>query len=79
MAEKCNATCAICGEATVEKRTLMQQFAYASATGDVLLAADIPVEHCLSCGETLAGEDAEIARDEAVRRYLGRLALHERK
>ena len=77
MAEKGATTCAMCGEATVEKRIMTQQFAYASGTRDVLLTADIPVEHCLSCGETLAGEDAEIVRHEAVCRYLERLTPRE--
>ena len=71
--------CAVCGEATIEKRIRTQQFAYTSGTHDVLLTADIPVEHCFSCGETLAGEDAEISRHEAVCRYLGRLTPREIK
>lgn len=66
-------SCAICGEATVEKKVLTQQFAYANGSRDVLLTADIPVEFCSSCGETLVGEEGEIARHEAVCRYLGRL------
>jgi YgiT-type zinc finger domain-containing protein len=79
MAIKNVSLCAICGEAAIEKRIMTQQFAYASGARDVLLTADIPVEHCSSCGETLAGENAEIVRHEAVCRYLGRLTPREIK
>lgn len=79
MAEQGANSCAICGEAAVEKKVLTQQFAYANGGRDVLLTADIPVEHCLSCGETLSGEEGEIARHEAVCRYLGRLTPQEIK
>ena len=73
MAKKIELVCAVCESREVRITKMTQQFAYACNRRDVLLTADIPVEHCLSCGEMLVGRDGEIARHEAVCRYLGRL------
>lgn len=72
-------TCAVCGASAVERRTMTQQFAYADGSRDVLLIADIPVEHCQVCGEILFGAEGEKAQHEAVCRYLGRLSPTEIK
>ena len=66
-------TCIVCGAAAVEIQIMTQQFAYADKNRDVLLTADVPVEHCQECGEMLLGEQGQIAQHEAVCNYLGRL------
>jgi len=71
--------CIVCGAAAVEIQTITQQFAYADKNRDVLLTADVPVEHCQECGEMLLGEQGQIAQHEAVCNYLGRLSPAEIK
>lgn len=74
-----NDICAVCGSGAIERTIMTQQFAYADGCRDVLLTADVPVEHCLDCGEMLLGKEGEMARHEAVCRYLGRLSPSEIK
>lgn len=71
--------CVFCGETAVTHTTMTQQFPYADGDHDVFLTADVPVEHCTSCGEMLVGSDGEMARHEAVCNYLNRLTPTEVK
>lgn len=65
--------CAICGELAATHAIETQQFAYVDGEREYLLTASVPVVHCTACGESYAGEEAEIVQHEAVCRHLGRL------
>lgn len=71
--------CAVCESSELEVTMEVQQFAYRDGERDVLLTASLPIEHCLTCGESLMGEAAEVAQHDAVCRYLGRLTPSEIK
>lgn len=71
--------CIVCGESAVTRSVMTQQFAYVDGGRDILLTADIPVERCANCGETLVGPEGELARHEVICHYLGRLTPSEIK
>jgi YgiT-type zinc finger domain-containing protein len=67
-------TCGVCDApgATTE-RMETDKFVYGSGTDEVTITVQVPVTWCSACGEGYTGEQAEIIRNEAVKRYLGTL------
>lgn len=68
--------CPNCGSSSLKHETVLNRFPYGAGKDAPQLTALIPVSRCLSCGLEFSGEEAERARDEAIRRHLGLLTPH---
>lgn len=74
--ERVAGTCDICdalGATTDRIETL--NFVYGSGEDAVMITTQVPVTWCSACGEGYTGEQAEIIRDEAVKRHLALLEV----
>jgi len=69
--------CYDCGESTCRRFLRAQRFEYYNGVRNVVLTADVPVWECSECGAITGAGEGEIIRQEAVCRYLGRLAPRE--
>lgn len=69
------ARCDICGEDGITNSQQVQTFQYGAGEDLAMLTATVKVFDCASCGEAYTGEEAEIARHEAVQAHLNSLVL----
>jgi putative zinc finger/helix-turn-helix YgiT family protein len=66
-------TCDFCGASALSESYQIEHFIYGAGDDAVTLTANVPVQTCTECGESITGGEAERLRHEAVCVYLGRL------
>ena len=64
-------SCDMCGAAGLKTELVRDPFIYGMGAGAVELTADVPVHTCSRCAVSYTGDEAEIARHEAVCHHLG--------
>lgn len=60
-----NVTCPNCSSANVTRRVVRDAFPYGGSADTVQLTADLPVQHCNTCGEEWENDETFRARHEA--------------
>lgn len=66
-------SCELCGASGLTTELVRDPFIYGAGADATELSADVPVHTCAECNVSYTGEEAEIARHEAVCRNLGLL------
>lgn len=69
--------CDLCGKPGLKTELIRDPFIYGADSDAVELSADIPVHSCLHCSISFTGEEAAIAKHEAVCQHLGVLTPRE--
>ena len=64
-------SCEMCGKTGLKTEIVRDPFIYGAGSDAEELSADIPVYTCSHCSVSFTGEEAEVARHEAVCRHLG--------
>ena len=74
-----NTRCPACGKDSLESRLDETSFVYGTGSAGVNLTCSVPVHRCAGCGFEFTDDEAEDARDLAVRRHLHVMAPEEIK
>ncbi|MDE2730066.1 MAG: hypothetical protein OXI38_01555 [Bacteroidota bacterium] len=64
-------SCELCGKSGLITELIRNPFIYGTGADTVELSADVPVHTCPHCLNSYAGEQAEIARHDAICQHLG--------
>jgi hypothetical protein len=62
--------CVSCDATGVVKTMEMSTIQYGAGDDAALIPVQVPVYWCVACGEGFTGEEAEIIRDDAVKKHL---------